>query len=101
MTLDELCYRVKCRPVDLERWAELGAFGPRWKEPRDRGKWRHITRDTAQRAVVMAHLVKIGLQEPDAARFASLHEKRDATKPLVISMDGVEIIVRREELNLP
>jgi Fe2+ transport system protein FeoA len=101
MTLDELCFLTARSPVDLERWAQLGAFGLRWKEPRDRGKWRHISRATAQRAVIMERLVQLGIDEEHSAAIASTHEVKDKDKPLDVTIRGVTLTVHRADLDLP
>ena len=69
MTLDELCHRASAKPRDLERWARLGAFGPKWGETTE-NKWRHIDRMTARRAVMMRVLLDSGLNDETAAGLA-------------------------------
>ena len=101
MTLDELCAVTRQTPNDLERWAQLGAFGPRWKESRDRGKWRHITKEVAHRAIIMERLVAIGVDEERAAPVAASHVKADSKEPLYTSMRGVTVTVHRGDLDLP
>lgn len=98
MTLDELCWRVRKKPQDLERWAQLGAFGPRWKEPRDRGKWRHINRETAQRAVIMAQLVESGMKEENASKLAEVHRLKETEDLDLMLASGVRIVIKREDL---
>jgi len=97
MTLDELAYATKVSPITLEEWAQLGAYGPRWKENRDRGKWRHITREVAQRAVVMSRLVRAGLTTITAADIARTHEVGD-DMPLYAHQGEVTLIVKRNDL---
>lgn len=101
MTLDELCHTVHRTPLVLEHWATLGALGERWKEPRDRGKWRHITKDVAGRAIIMERLVQIGFSEESAAPFAAHYEKKRRERVLLVSMRGVRVVVNLEELGLP
>lgn len=103
MTLDELCYTVRRTPVDLERWAELGALGERWKEPRDRGKWRHITKEVAGRAIIMERLVQSGIEEERAVPIASHYDrKRDwPNGQIPAHIRGVTVTVYLEELDLP
>lgn len=100
MTLQELCYLTKATPPELDEWAELGALGPRWKEPRDRGRWRHISREAAQRAVIMRHLLDMGLQPRTAAAIASVHQRGDLSD-LHATMSGVEVRIKRSEIDLP
>ena len=101
MPLDELCWRAKTTQPELEEWSRLGAFGPRWKEPRDRGKWRHVTRDLAQQAIVMRALLDAGVEPEKAAEITSQHRRQDADLPLYVHSRGVKFIVNRAELNLP
>jgi methyl coenzyme M reductase subunit C len=103
MTLDELCYSVRRTPVDLERWAELGALGDRMKEPRDRGKWRHITKDTAGRTIIMDRLVQAGLDEERAASIARTYVRRDhwPSDKIRTTVRGVQVVVDLAELELP
>lgn len=101
MTLDELCYTVRRTPIDLERWAALGALGDRWKEPRDRGKWRHISKDAAGRAIIMERLVAIGLKEERAAKLACHYERKTSTGVFEAEMNGIRITVKLDELELP
>jgi len=97
MTFDELCYACKVRPPTIDRWAELGAFGPRLKEPRDRGWHRHVTRELAQRAVIMSRLVKLGLDEHVAAELAVMHQLGE-TDEITFPADNASITVRRDNL---
>jgi len=101
MTLDELCFATKRSPADLERWAQLGALGDRWKEPRNSGKWRHITKDVAGRAIIMERLVQLGISEERAAPVASHYEKKRAEGTIVSTVRGVRLEINLEELNLP
>lgn len=101
MTLDELSHAARATPVVLEEWAQLGAFGPRWKERRDRGKNRHITKEVAHRAIIMRALLDAGLQPRAAAAVAMTHETRDREQLLLVSSRGVNITIDRNSLNLP
>jgi hypothetical protein len=74
MTLQELCYATKTTPFDLNRWASLGALGPRWREKKQHGRWNHITREAAQRAVIMSRLVDAGVNEEQSATLAAIWE---------------------------
>jgi hypothetical protein len=97
VTLDQLCHLCDANPYTLEYWAALGALGPRWKEPRNSGKWRHITREAADRAVLMSRIVKAGVEPWRAAQIASTHQHGDTT-PLTVTIGEVQIQVSREEL---
>jgi myo-inositol catabolism protein IolC len=101
MTLDELCHAARTTPQELERWRALGVFGDRWKEPRDRGVWRHITKLVAHRAVLMRTLLSVGLTVETAARIARTHEVKDRDLPLTVTATGIQIQVARDKLNLP
>lgn len=97
MTFDQLCYECRTTPPVVDRWAELGAFGPRLKEPRDRGWHRHVSREVAQRAVIMSRLIKFGLNERVAAELASLHELGE-TEPMIYTGNNASITIRRDNL---
>lgn len=98
MTLDELCHLVDVNAHQLDRWASLGAFGPRWRERRDQGKWRHISKETAQRAVIMAALTRSGFQPIVAAALSAQH-RRGAKSDLVFKFsDNVSVTIKREDL---
>lgn len=97
MTYQELLYLTRTRPDMLEHWATLGALGPRWKEPRDRGKWRHVTRECAQRAVIMSRLVQAGVLPERAAEISANHTLKDETD-LVVTTGPVTVQVRRDDL---
>lgn len=97
MTLDELCYATKASAMLIEEWAQLGAYGPRWRENRDRGKYRHVTREMAQRAVIMSRLVQAGMKPEAAARISVEHTVR-ITDPLIARIGAVEITIKRDDL---
>jgi Fe2+ transport system protein FeoA len=101
MTLDELTHRSRTRPQELERWRTLGAFGDRWKEPRERGMWRHITKLVAHRAILMRTLLDAGLTEGAALRIVQQHEIKDKNEPLHVRTKGVNITIWRSSLKLP
>jgi hypothetical protein len=103
MTLGELCYAVRRTPLDLERWARLGALGDRLKEPRDRGKWRHITKETAGRVIIMERLLQQGIKEAQAAPLAASYVRKDhwPNDKLTMRVKGVVTTVYLEELELP
>jgi hypothetical protein len=97
MTFDELCYLCRVRPPEIDRWAALGAFGPRLKEPRDRGWHRHVDRTTAQRAVIMSQLRRAGLNETVSAALAATHQLGE-TEEIVFESGDVRVTVRRDSL---
>lgn len=103
MTFDELCYTVRRKPDELERWAALGALGNRWREPRDRGKWRHMTKDTAGRVIIMDRLVLAGIDEESAAKIASSYTRKYhwPDDKLRANSEGVIIVVDLAQLSLP
>ena len=96
-TLDQLCHSARTTPATLDHWASLGAFGPRWQERRERGKWRHITRDVADRAVLMGRLTRSGISDELACRIVMTH-KHGPTSDLVFSDNDVHVTVSREGL---
>jgi hypothetical protein len=98
LTFDELLHLCSARPIDIDRWAKMGAFGPRMRERRDRGWHRHIDRTTAHRAVIMSRLVQAGFQERAAARITMTYE-READGDLVYhGAQGVTVTIKREHL---
>ena len=60
MTFQELCYRARVTPTEIERWASSGALGPRLQESTE-GRWRHVTKDMAERALLTRLLLDQGL----------------------------------------
>ena len=74
-----------------------------WKEPRDRGKWRHITKECAGRAIIMERLVQQGISEERAAPLAASYTRKDhwPNDKLHMTAKGVTTTVYLEELNLP
>jgi hypothetical protein len=101
MTLDELCHVSRSTPNDLERWRALGVFGDRVKEPRDRGVWRHVSKEIAHRAIIMRTLLDLGLTEQAATQIARTHQVKDRQEPLRITGRNGQITVMRSNLNLP
>lgn len=97
MTFDELTHACDVSPQVVDRWAQLGALGPRLKERRDRGWHRHVDRLTAGRAVIMSRLVHAGVNERVAARIAAGHEKNE-TSDIVYDHGGVTIRASRQDL---
>jgi len=70
ITLDELAALTHVSARELDHWTELGAMGLRWRESREQGRWRHITKEVARRAVIMSKLRAAGVDEHVAARAA-------------------------------
>jgi myo-inositol catabolism protein IolC len=101
MTLDELCHVSRTKQPELERWRAIGAFGDRWKEDRDRGVWRHISKIVAHRAIIMRTLIELGLTEPAALQIARQHEITEKDEPLEVIGKNGRITVWRSNLNLP
>lgn len=101
MTLDELTHLSRSTPMELDEWRAFGVFGDRWKEPRDRGVWRHITKEVAHRAVIMRTLLDLGLTEHAAAQIASTHKVKDRDEPLYVRGRNGMITVCRGNLKLP
>jgi len=97
LTLDQLCHAARVTPMQLDDWAALGAFGPRWRERRERGRWRHIDRDTADRAVLMSRLTRTGISDELACRIVLQHS-HGPTHELVHEENDVLIRVSREGL---
>lgn len=61
MTLDELAFKCHVSAATLDRWADLGALGPQFQERRVNGRWRHITKDVARRAILLSRIVETGV----------------------------------------
>lgn len=101
MTLDELTYASRTKYPELESWRMLGLFGDRWKEPRDRGCWRHVTKLVAHRAVIMRALLDAGLTRDAAMKAARSHEVKDRDKPLLVHAQTTQITLWRDTLPLP
>jgi hypothetical protein len=103
MTLGELCYTVRRTPADLECWAMLGALGDRWREPRDHGRWRHITKDVAARAIIMDKLLLAGVSQETAAHIAGTYVRKDhwPNDRIRAVSKGVAITVDLSDLELP
>lgn len=97
ITLDELAHMCKVPAGDVSYWAELGALGPRYSEPRDQGLGRHITREAAQRAVIMSRLIHAGVRAEEAAQISSLHNVKE-TGELAVTRNGVQIRIDRTDL---
>lgn len=101
MTLDELCRQSHSSAMELDRWRTLGVFGDRWKEPRNQGAWRHITKEVAHRAIIMRTLLDLGLTEAAAGQIAKEHTINQADQPLVVLGKNGTVTVWRSNLKLP
>jgi len=101
MTLDELTHASRTKYSELESWRMLGLFGDRWREPRDRGCYRHITKLVAHRAILMRSLLDVGLTVTAALKIAREHEVKQRDQPLTVTARNAQIILWRSNLNLP
>lgn len=98
MTLDELCYAAKIDHKTFDAWADAGLLGRRVTERPNQGRGRHITRDTAQRTVLVARMVAAGIH-PDVAGCVAAGHKTGATDPLVAQLTGgTTFTISREDL---
>lgn len=99
ITLDELCYAAQITPVVFQAWAEAGYLGSRLRSlPSQGGRGRHITRETAQRTVLMARLVQAGLTPEAASHVATTHQVGN-DEPLRVSLTSqAAITVSRDDL---
>lgn len=98
ITLDQLLHATGVTGAELDRWRRAGYLGARVAEGADQGFGRHITREVAQRAVLMARCVDAGITEEVAARLVADHVPRD-NQPIVAKMsDTVTIKVSKEGL---
>lgn len=101
MTLEELCWRVKATPQELNEWAALGAFGPAWAETTE-NKWRHITKAVARRAIVMRYLLDRHIEPLPAAMMACSAGDRLAKGEKLIYGDAtVQIELDPATMDLP
>jgi hypothetical protein len=98
LTFDELLHLCNARPPDIDRWAKLGAFGPRLRERRDHGWHRHIDRTTAHRAVIMSRLVKGGFREDSAALMAATYERKGTGDLIYQAAEGITVRIKRSHL---
>jgi len=98
MTLDELCYAAGIAPNIFDEWADHGWLGKRFASRPDQGRSRHITREMAQRTVLVARLVRAGLH-PEAAGCVAQGHKVNDYEPLLAHMPGgVQITITRSDL---
>jgi hypothetical protein len=98
ITLDELCYAARIDPVVFDAWATSGYLGKRLATCPAGGRARHITRETAQRTVLMARLVWAGLTPVAASHLVTTHHVGDEG-PLVAELaGGVTVSVPRSDL---
>lgn len=99
ITLGELCYAAKITPVVFQLWADSGYLGSRLRSlPSQGGRGRHITRETAQRTVLLARLVTAGLTPEAASHVATAHAVGD-DEPLRMALPGgVLVTIQRDDL---
>ena len=100
MPLDQLAYLCKVDVYTLNTWASDGALGRKYIDQRSGGgsRWRHITREMAQRAVLMSRLTRAGVGAAAAARVAETHNVGEVTDLIVKIGTDVEVRVSREDL---
>lgn len=84
MTFEELCHRARVTPTEIERWASSGTLGPRLRESTE-GRWRHVTKDMAERALLTRLLLDQGLTLESVAKMA------DKKKTIVKYEDGLDL----------
>lgn len=98
MTLDELCYVAGITTPIFDEWADKGWLGKRSIARPDQGRARHITRELAQRTVLVARLVRAGLHPEAAGCVAQGHMTNDR-EPLQADLPGgVHITISRSDL---
>lgn len=98
MTLDELCYAAKIPARTFDDWAAQGILGKRHALYPDQGRGRHITRELAQKTVLVARLVAAGLHPLAAGHVAQGHKTND-TSPLTTELSGgIEVTIDRSDL---
>lgn len=98
MTLDELCYAAKIDVNTFNSWADAGLLGKRLASRPDQGRGRHITRETAQRTVLVARMAAAGIR-PDIAGCVAAGHKTGDTAPLVADLPGnVHVTISRDDL---
>lgn len=98
MTLDELCYAAKIDVKTFDSWADRGLLGKRLASRPDQGRGRHITRETAQKTVLVARMVASGVTPDVAGCVAAGHRTGDDT-PLVANLPGgISVTISREDL---
>lgn len=98
ITLDQLLMEAKITAKTFDEWADQGILGKRLVERPAQGRGRHITRDTAQRTVLVARLVRAGIHPLAAGHIASSHNVRETT-PLTAELpNGVTVTIDRSDL---
>lgn len=90
MTLDELCYAAHIDPTTFNIWSDEGLLG--------RSRDRRVTREVAQKTVLVSRLITAGLHRNAAACVAAGHKTGDTT-PLTAELPGgVTVTVDRSDL---
>ena len=98
ITFDQLCMEARIDAKTFDSWADQGILGKRLASRPVQGRGRHITRDVAQRTVLVARLVAAGLHPVAAGHIASAHNVRDKT-PLTADLpNGVTVTIDRSDL---
>lgn len=98
MTLDELCYAAGIDVKTFDRWADSGILGKRQAARPDRGRGRHITKETAQRTVLVARMVTAGVTPDVAGCVAAGHRTGDTSLLIADLPGGVHVTISREDL---
>ena len=98
ITFDELCFLAGITHKTFDEWADQGVLGKRLTSRADQGRGRHITRETAQRTILVARLVAAGMHPVAAGCVVQGHRPRD-TSPLLAELPGgVSISIDRSDL---
>ena len=98
MTLDELCYAACISATQFHDWADQGILGKRLTFRPNGGRGSQITREVAQRTVLVARLVAAGVHPLAAGCIAQGHKVNDIA-PLHAELTcGVTITILREDL---
>ncbi len=98
MTLDELCAVACITPVQLHQWASEGILEKRLAPKARAGRAPVITREAAQRTVLVSRLVAAGVHPLAAGHIAQGHKTNDF-EPLQADLPcGVTITIQRKDL---
>jgi len=98
MTLDELCAAACVDARQFQLWADEGILGKRIASTPNGGRGSHITREVAQRTVLVSRLVAAGVHPLAAGHIAQGHKVNDY-HPLETALTcGVTITIDRTDL---
>ncbi len=98
MSLEELCSVACITPVQLQQWANEGVIEKRLAPTMRAGRAPHITREAAQRTVLVSRLVAAGVHPLAAGHIAQGHKTNDF-EPLQADLPcGVTITIQRKDL---